>query len=411
MTQTKHYKMKKIVVSAALLIGGVSVQAQCGSVDKGMRSILTNKISEAEESFKAAGNEIKDAESKDQPMEAKCYAKYYYGSGHVALQNYLNNEPEDLVSKVAMLDKAEGYFAEFFTLAYEDKSFKARAITDLESVANQQKNVAVDYFNEGDFETALRLLEKAINNKAKLGVNHLDLHAYQSASITANRLGEYQKAIQYNDVLIKNPQLKINNKVNDQEFNLVKKAEYLNNAGEVEKALAVLDSAQTVFPNSISVKKKKLQIFTETNDDDSALTLLEDLTQTVKDDVKYFVIMGRIYNNKGFSQKSYDAYKTALSLDPKNKYAVFGMGAYYVNKSNEYVSSLNGVGNSASDQAAKAQTVEEQRKNFDKAIYYFNQYLELEPGDRGALNALKKIYKAKGDDAKVEEINKQLVGE
>jgi len=209
LTQTKHYKMKKIVVSAALLIGGVSVQAQCGSVDKGMRSILTNKISEAEESFTAAGNEIKEAESKDQPMEAKCYAKYYYGSGHVALQNYLNNEPKDLVSKVAMLDKAEGYFAEFFTLAYEDKSFKARAITDLESVANQQKNVAVDYFNEGDFETALRLLEKAIQNKAKLGVNHLDLHAYQSASITANRLGEYQKAIQYNDVLIKNPQLLI----------------------------------------------------------------------------------------------------------------------------------------------------------------------------------------------------------
>ena len=175
--------------------------------------------------------------------------------------------------------------------------------------------------------------------------------------------------------------------------------------------MAVLDSAQGVFPNSIPVKKKKLQIYTEINDDDSALELLEVLTQTVKDDVKYLVIMGRIYNNKGFTQKSYDAYKTALSIDPKNKYAIFGMGAYYVNKSNEYVSSLNGVGNSASDKVAKSATIEEQNKNFDKAIFYFNQYLEIEPGDRGTLNALKKIYKAKGDTAKVEEINKQLISE
>ena len=76
-------------------------------------------------------------------------------------------------------------------------------------------------------------------------------------------MGEYDKAIQYNDVLIKNPQLKIANKVNNQEVNLVKKSEYLNNAGDVEKALAVLDSAEKVFPTSLPIKKKKLQIYTE----------------------------------------------------------------------------------------------------------------------------------------------------
>lgn len=404
--------MRRIVVSIALLTAVISAQAQgCGSVEKGMRAVNLNKVDEAKELFEKASQEIKDAEANNQPLEAKCYARYYYGAGHTALQVYQRSDSEDLVSKVAMLHTAEEFFTEFFALDYQDKSYHARAITDLEAVANQQKNIAVDYFNKGDFEQALNLLDKCIENKAKLGVNHLDLHAYQSASITANRVGDYAKAIKYNDVLIANPQLKINNKVNDQEYNLVKKSEYLNNAGEVEKALSVLDSAQKVFPNSLPVRKKKLQIYTEINDDDSALELLEDLTQTVKDDVKYFVIMGRIYNNKGFSQKSYDAYKTALSIDPKNKYAIFGMGAYYVNKSNEYVNSLNGVGNSESDKVAKSATVEEQNKNFDKAIFYFNQYLEIEPGDRGTLNALKKIYKAKGDDAKVEEINKQLIAE
>lgn len=404
--------MKRLVVSIALVSAVLSAQAQgCGSVEKGMRAVNLNKVDEAKTLFDAAAKEIKNAEAANKPLEAKCYARYYYGAGHTALQIYQNSKTDDLVSKVAMLNSAEEYFAEFFSLDYEDKSYKARAITDLEAVANQQKNIAVDYFNKGDYQSALNLLDKAIVNKSKLGVNHLDLHAYQSASITANRVGDYAKAIQYNDILIQNPQLKINNKVNDQEYNLVKKAEYLNNLGEVEKSLSVLDSAQKVFPNSLPIKKKKLQIYTEINDDDAALELLEDLTSTVKDEVKYYVIMGRIYNNKGFTQKSYDSYKTALSIEPKNKYAIFGMGAYYVNKSNEYVSSLNGVGNSASDKVAKSATVEEQNKNFDKAIFYFNQYLEIEPGDRGTLNALKKIYKAKGDTAKVEEINKQLISE
>ena len=401
--------MRKIVVLVALITFIISAHAQCGSVEKGIRLLKINDIVGAQKNFEAAGEEIKKAEKENTPPEVKCYAKYYYGSGSSILNNFQNNKPKELADQVSMLDKAEAFFEEFFTLQYEDKQYKVMAVTELEAVANKQKEIAFDFYIEKDYTTSLMLFEKCIENKSKLGVNHLDLHAYQSASIVANALGNYEKAIKYNDVLIQNPQLKIANKVNNQETNLVKKSEYLNNLGNVEKALSLLDSVEKVFPASLPIKKKKLQIYTEVNDDDSALELLEELTKIVTDDVRYYVIMGRIYNNKGFSKKSYDAYTKALQIDDKNKLAIFGMGAYYINRSNEYVNSLNGVGNSASDQAAKAGTVEQQHKNFDKAIYYFNEYLELEPGDRSALNALKKIYKAKGDEAMVEEINKKLL--
>ena len=403
--------MKKVVLSFSIITAALSAHAQCGSIDKGIRLLRTNDIAGAQKNFEAAGVEIKQAENDKKPLEDKCYAKYYYGSGSSILNNFQNNQPKELADRVSMLDKAQEFFEKFFALDYQDKQYKVMAVTELEAIANNQKNIAVDYYSKKDYSTSLKLLEQCISNKAKLGVNHLDLHAYQSASIVANAMGEYDKAIQYNDVLIKNPQLKIANKVNNQEVNLVKKSEYLNNAGDVEKALAVLDSAEKVFPTSLPIKKKKLQIYTEVNDDDSALDLLVELTKTVTDDVRYYVIMGRIYNNKGFTKESYDAYTKALQIDDKNKLAIFGLGAYYINRSNEYVNSLNGVGNSASDQAAKSGTLEEQNKNFDKAIFYFNQYLELEPGDRSALNALKKIYKAKGDEVKVEEINKKLLGE
>jgi tetratricopeptide (TPR) repeat protein len=110
-------------------------------------------------------------------------------------------------------------------------------------------------------------------------------------------------------------------------------------------------------------------------------------------------------------KKSYDAYTKALQIDEKNKLAIFGLGAYYINQSNEYVNRLNGDENSDTDKESKASIIKQQNKDFDQAIYYFNQYLELEPGDKSAMNALKKIYKAKGDETKVEEMNKKLLEE
>jgi tetratricopeptide (TPR) repeat protein len=403
--------MRKIVISVALLTSVNFVQAQCGSIEKGIRLLNANDLKGALKNFEAAGEEIKKSEDENSPPATKCYAKYYYGSGSSLLNIFQNEKPKELNDQIAILEKAEAFFDDFFTLNYDDDKYKIKAITNLEAVANNQKNIAVDYYGMKDYSTSLRLLEKCINNKAKLGTNNLDLHAYQSASIVANELGEYNKAIMFNDVLIKNPQLKIGNKVNNQETNFVKKSEYLNNLGAAEKALNLLDSVEKVFPTSLPIKKKKLQIYTEVNDDESALALLEELTKTVTDDVRYYVIMGRIYNNKGLAKKSYDAYTKALQIDKKNKLAIFGLGAYYINQSNEYVNSLNGDENSDTDKESKASIIEQQHKDFDQAIYYFNQYLGLEPGDKSAMNALKKIYKAKGDETKVEEMNKKLLKE
>ena len=402
--------MKNIVVSVAFLIAGFSAQSQgCGVINKASRALTLDEIEKAKTLFEEANKEIKVAEDKNQPLEAKCYAKYYYGAGSTALRVYNNSNVKDLVSKVVLLNKAEAFILDFFALEYQDKLYTSKAITELESIANKQKSIAVDFFNEGDFEQALMLLEKAIFNKSKLGENYLDLHGYQSALITALRIDEFEKALNYNAILIANPQLKINKKVNDQEENLVKKSEILNSMGRTQEAIAVLDSSIKVFPGSTKIQEAQLSVYIAISDDQASLDVLEVLTQKIKDNERFYLMMGRIYNDKGFFDKSYNAYKTALSINPKSLYALYGMGAYYVNKSNEYVNSLNEVGSSASDNVAKSVTLAEREKNFDKAIHFFNLYLEQEPGDKATINALKKIYSEKGDDAKVEEINQKLI--
>ncbi len=399
--------MKKLTVIISLFVFSNSMYSQgCRAVTKGMAAINKSKIEEAQKYFDTAAIEIEQAKSKGENPQTKCYAKYFYGLGHIAWQNYETSTAVDLVEKVALLDEAEKHFVDFFELSFEDKSYTTRASTDLEAVANRQKGLAIDYYNAKDFESAMRLFEKAIQNKSRLGDNYLDLHAYESAAITSSILGNYEKAIQYIDVLLNNPEAKVNGEKNNQEQNIRRKASYLAGNGNTNEAIESINSALKLFPKSLELKKEKLKIFNDLGKMDTVLTLLEDITKEVKDDVQMYTVMGGIYVKKGMLDESYKAYKNALAIDPNNKFAIFGMGVYYINRSNEYINTPDSVSQEESDRIVK-----EQHKNIDKAVVYFNQYLEIEPGDRPTLTTLRQIYQAKGNEEKLAEINKQLMGE
>ena len=123
--------------------------------------------------------------------------------------------------------------------------------------------------------------------------------------ITALRIDEFEKALKYNAILIANPHLKINKKVNDQEGNLVKKSEILNSMGRSQEAIAVLDSSIKVFPNSTKIQEAQLNVYNTINDDQASLELLELLTQKIKNNERFYLMMGRIFSEKGFFDKSY----------------------------------------------------------------------------------------------------------
>ena len=403
--------MKKIIFSIAFLGMIISVNAQCGSIKDGMKALTQDKITKAKALFEIANNEIKDAEIKNDSLPTECYARYYYGAGATIFQEYQTQPTLDLVTKISLLNKAESLFSKFFNLNFEDNSFKAKAITDLEAVANSQKEVAYDYFQNEDYETAFRLFEKCLINKTKLGLAHLDLHAYKSAVITASRLGKYNKALNYNEFLIKNTGLKVGAEANKQDENLIRKSELLRNLGRTKEALQVLDSAKILFPNNSSIELEQLRLFIDIKDNNSTISILESLTRKITTRIDLFLIMGQIYSEMKQADKSYEAYMKALSINPKSINALYGIGAYYVNKSNIYVQEHNNLDASKANAKEGQGILNEINKSFDKAIYYFELLLEVDPKDRSTLNALKKIYAMKKDQAKVDEINQKLIAE
>jgi tetratricopeptide (TPR) repeat protein len=403
--------MKKIIFLVALSVMMMSAKAQCGSIGAGMRALTQDKYAEAKVLFKKAELELKDAENKNDSLATKCYAKFYYGSGSAFLQEFHHQEGLDLVTKIFLLNKSESFLIKFLDFKSDNKSYKTKVITDLEAVANRQKEVGYDYFQSSDYETALGLFEKCIANKKRLGAEYLDLHAYQSASITASRLGNYEKALEYNEYLITNPTLKIGDFKNKQEKNYIRKAELLGSLKRTDEAIVVLDSAKVRFPENVNIELQQLRIFMDASDNNDAIVILESITKKVVDRDDLFLIMGQIYSEKGEVEKSFNAYKQALTINNQSVNALYGLGAFYVNKSNKDVQTLNSSGSTPEDEIKKTKIINERNKNFEKAILYFQKLLIIEPNDRSTLNALKKIYEIKEDKAKVEEINQKLMTE
>ena len=396
--------MKKTGFTVAFLGVVILANAQCGSIDSGIRALTQDKIPEATVLFEKASKEIVAAESKNDFLDIKCYAKFYYGSGSTFLQELEYHPKLDLVEKIALLNKSEKYFRKFFDLNYGDKSYNAKVQTDLEAVANRQKEVAYDYFQNGDYETALILFEKCIANKSILGLTYLDLHAYESATITATRAGEYTKALNYNQVIINNPTVKVGSSENKQDKNLARKVSLLSNLGRNDAALVILDSTRNLFPENTSIEFQQLTIYMDTKNYDKALQVLESLTTKITDREDLFLTMGQIYSVVGNIDKSFNAYKKALTINTESINALYGLGAYYVNRTNLEVEMLN----STTDTTRRAQMITERNKNFDKAIYYFEKLLKADPKDIPTLNALKKVYEMKEDKEKVEEIKARI---
>lgn len=403
--------MRKVILSAALFGIFVSANAQCSSVNKGIKALKRNNIEDAKALFKKAEGEFKTSDSLNETIDQKCYARYYYGAGSTVFQGHEENKELDLTSRVALLNKADGLLSKYFELNYEDESMQVKAETVLEAVANRQKEVGYAYFQKSNFETALRMFEKCIESKKKLKNQKADLNAYHNASVAASRIGNFEKALLYNEVLLQNPSLKIGEEENLPVQFLARKGEYLAELKRTDEALSVLDSTAKLFPSNVSVQFTQLGIYMGQDNDDKSIVILENLTKKITNREDLFLIMGQIYRKKNETAKSLSAYKSALAINPKSETALYSIGVHYVNAADDYVKEINKEIKTKEAKANREAAIKKRNDQLNEAIGYFNSCLEINPKDRSTLNALKMIYELQENKEKVEEINQKLKAE
>lgn len=123
--------------------------------------------------------------------------------------------------------------------------------------------------------------------------------------------------------------------------------------------------------------------------------------------------MGVAYYSYGDYDNSRKSYEQAIELNPNEKQALNNLGVIYFNqreynKALEYFTQATVADPSFIDPYANIGAVHHNTGNYDQAIAHYNKVLALQPGNRGVINNLSKLYGTMGDQEKSNYYSKLL---
>ena len=96
--------------------------------------------------------------------------------------------------------------------------------------------------------------------------------------------------------------------------------------GRVDEAIAIMQKAQQLDPESVYLKRELAGMWLRKKDVGAAQELLDGILEDHPDDVETLLLAGRVYQNRKHHEKAIDAYTRVIRLDPtrQNVYLVLG---------------------------------------------------------------------------------------
>ena len=93
--------------------------------------------------------------------------------------------------------------------------------------------------------------------------------------------------------------------------------------------ISTLNRLEKRLGKNEQLSMEKFRIYLQMKDDKKAFQEIESLVQEYPMDMRYQVILGDVYLQKGKKQEAYDAYQKVLAVEPDNPMALFSMASYY----------------------------------------------------------------------------------
>lgn len=383
--------MKKI--SLLLLVFAFSsnvVKSQCKEVNSARSKLSADKTDEALVLLNDADKLITD-ENKSE-IESKCLANFYFAYAVAHLKKAI--EEMDEAPKVMNIDKSTMYFTEFYKLENAPKSLIDEANAQYEQLATVNLNTAADLYNGKNYKTALKYTQKAIDIYYQLKKTKNILSAKYNAALSCIALEKYELAIDYLNELI------VNNYDDNNALHYRLKAEALSNLSKNDLATIVLDTAISKYPEDLDLKFQQLNILMQENKNQKALSVITKILEKVTNRPDLWVVQAQLLQANGEVNSAKISYQKALDLDPKNEYALYGVGIYYIGEANKLIEMIN---KGVDAEGKKVDVPEMQIKvnaHYDKAIFYLKKVLEVNPKDASSIETLSNVYKSIGNEDK-----------
>ncbi len=386
-------KMKKLVLTTislvfALLMLVNNVEAQKKYVNKALM------WAESGEKLDTALGAIKFAESQE---ELKEWGKTYYAMGAVynAISTTENPEFMNLVEHPAV--KA----FESYEKAYNMKgasSYKNTIDMQLLTLVNVFINNAIDAYNAENYKEALMYFEKTLEvKKMEVFAGEIDTAVIFNAALTATRIKEYDKAIEYYKEAIKYKYAEGDA--------IAYLAQTYRDKGDTELYIATLKEGFEQYPSNQSLLGSIINFYLlETENSDEAFKYLALAREKDPTNPQFYSAEAHLYDKVGEKDKAKEKYKKAIELDPGFFEAYYNLGVLYFNEGVELTDEANKITNN--EEYEKAKKIADDK--FKEALPYIEKSHELKSDDNSIMQTLKTLYYRLQMTDKYNEINAKL---
>jgi tetratricopeptide (TPR) repeat protein len=256
----------------------------------------------------------------------------------------------------------------------KEKKFNTEVIKSLGVLANQFVYEGVELFNSKDYTRALRYFEKNLEIGRYPAINQIDTVIMYNAAISAEKTGDFAKAVLYYEELIK-----LNfggvNVYNDL-------AKLLKDMGNEQKFIQCAETGIRSYPGEcFSLYSEIVNYYLEKGDYPLALSYSEKALESYPESAGLHFVKASINEQNGKTDIAEQEYKKTIELDSSFVDGYFNLGSLYYNK---------GV-----DLLKKAMNKDEKNKAdefYKKALEMYEKVYILTPDNQETIKLLANLY-------------------
>ena len=263
-------------------------------------------------------------------------------------------------------------------------------------------NLAIDYYNKGDYKASLELYDKIFEiipfddeDQLKRGNITKETILYNSF-FSSNKLNDDAKS----KVLLQN--------LIDINFNepaiYIHMSDIFKREDNIEKAIEYLSLGRDMFEDDQSIINTEINLYIELGRTSELLKKLGEAIEIDTENSLLYFNRGTIYDQEGQLENAEKDYIKAIELDPSSFGSNYNLGALFFNKAVE----LNNSANSTSDNKKYKSLKDQSDVYFNKALPFLESSYSINPKDKNTLLSLKQLYYMKANYKKSDEIKKLL---
>lgn len=371
-------KIKKLFVTTisvafAMLMMVNNTQAQKKHVNK------AQIWAEAGENLDTALKAVEFAETQE---KSKDWAKTYYVKGLVynAIASSENPEYKNICEDPAI--KAFESFKKAYNMDGAAMFQSAMDMQFLTMANNTFIQLAIDAYNAEDYTKAFLYFEKILEVKEMpVFKGEADTIIIYNAAVTAQRIEEYEKAINYY-----NQAIELNYGGGE---TIIALAGCYKAKGDTVAYVSKLKEGFEKYPSDQSILGAIINYYLlEAENAAEAFKYLEFARESDPTNPQFYSAEAHLYDKTGDSETAILKYKKAIELDANFFEAYYNLGVIFFNKGVE----LTDVANKIKDNKKYEEAKKVADDKFMEALPFIEKSHELRPEDTSILSTLKTLY-------------------